>query len=395
MSSDLFDRNLSKLVRQAALPDGAAAARARFLREAESAPASRSRVIAVAAAALLIGTLIYGAARTERPAAVVVSHGPARPAQTPAGTEVTVGNDLLQVTFKAGRGSRATKTSFELQGRTSKLPDGLVLRIRMQWLAESFDGRRLVPRGDYASQGTRILERGALEMAWEDVWAGSLQIDVSTPDDLQDREVLSRLKMKESDRTWSFTFQIGDERLLPRVDAQLAELADLIREAQALVDRARKESALEEHFRANAKSLADETNRLLERLKRFSFVGLYPAGTSLVLVSLHNLRGALPNVAFKEGKFAGAPDYHQMTPGNKVVPFSFDGLREGLDLASLVAGREFDLWILRDLARGGPRPEINDAVKRHAQRPGVIEFAIGLLIPGDPNLMDEIRSVVK
>ena len=84
---------------------------------------------------------------------------------------------------------------------------------------------------------------------------------------------------------------------------------------------------------------------------------------------------------WKAGKFSGVAAYHNKNEPEmnfRQEDFTFSNFRRYVDEAIDISGREFALWIVKDLRRAGRRTIHGEAVRRHAQRPGVAEYAARL-----------------
>lgn len=400
MNPDVFERNVERLVRKAALPvDGAAIerARARFVRAAGPASTARSRGLALIAASLLFGALVYGVSTSTAP--------PPRPEpreaqETPvAFTAVPLrgGNEWLKGTLQMSPGARSAAKQLRFEGR-SPLPDGLVFQVRVLREEESYDGKGLVPslREEFPKQVA--LANGDFDLDWQTPRQGRLRLEIAAPDRVQEADVLPSLKLREADRTWTFEAAAWDDRLLAQLEPQLAELASLATELADLVRRVDESCASMELFKPKEKGFAAEAAKLKARCDGFAAAGLYPAAARELSKVCNDLLGALPIFTWEGGRFDGPKSYYTNNRRGKTFrgdAFEFATLRGYLDAAVVVGGREFGLWILKDLARRGPRPELAETAARSASRPGVAPFAARLLGEAGPALEAEIRRMAK
>jgi hypothetical protein len=402
MSSDIFEKNVANMVRHAALRvDDARAGRARekFLRGTAAPPEGLSwKFAAVAAAALVIITIVWSA-RTERPAGTAGSTPAKEPSNPASPAAVQGGNDLLRGTFTLlSRGARFPKLRFAAR---SSLPAGLCFTARMTRMEEQLAGNRLTLTVLDSMVSTPELRNGAFEEEWEQRQPVMIRLDVSAPDHLQERDLVKHLKVPEPKRKWTFEFSAWDEKICSRLGPQLAEVADIAREVREFVGRVEASCATEALFKDRQKALIDEAERFKIRAENFARTGLYPASTSQIGFIARNLEISIAIFKWEDGKFAGPKDYH--TDNKKGLthrrdPFEFEMLRKYLDEAVVVAGREFDLWILKDVRRAGLEDLHHRIVKEQEKRPGVSEFAEQLQsLPGQDSgaLELEIRALKK
>jgi hypothetical protein len=414
MNSDLFEKNIGRLVKQSALPltdERRDRARAAFLRAAEaSASRSRLRLIGIAAAVLIFFGVVYETTTRplpKLPPAPVDSAVSKQQTEAAAWTDVLGdgGSTLIQGSLLMSGPSRsgpfARKVVFKVG---SSLPDGFTFRLRIEAMEEQLRGAVLVSKPRTLFPVQPVLDHGGFETDWDLVAPAPLSIDVSTPDSLQDRTVLEQTKLAEGARTALFHYSPWDDGLLRRLEPQLAELADFAREGRELVARVEAACATEARFKAEEKQLTADAGRLQARVEGFAANGLYPAAARILSYTFRDLATSMAIFKWKDGKLEGPVSYYTNgKPGTlfRGDPFAFDALRRYLDDAVLVSGREFDLWILRDFRRAGPREALVAAVEESKKRPGVAEFAEALKAlaapPGTlpPTLEDEIRKISK
>lgn len=405
MSTERLDRNLSRLLRFAVLPsDGAARSRARaeFLRVAEPASPGRARGLAVAAAAVLIGALVYAAIRDGAPPPSAPTLPFAREPQEPAAPFKPVpgagGNPILKGVLTVSRGPGSDRR-FRFQGRGG-LPEGVALQVQVRRAEQHFLLGRLSEDWQAVQSFTPTQEQGSFDVEWPLSTPGRLSIRVTAPDSIQDLRVLEALnRIPEKERGWTFEYSAWDDSLLANLDPQLAEIAELAREATDLVARAQAACATPERFGAEEKSLIADARRLESRAHGFAAAGLYPAAALELARMAGDFAGSLAIFTWKDGRFEGPSSYytnHQRGKTYRGDPFDFDALRRYAGEVVLMAGREFDLWIVQDWFRAGTRPLLLDTVDRSAKRIGVADYAERLKA-GEPDsrLIDAIRTIVR
>ncbi|HVR85499.1 MAG TPA: hypothetical protein VMU54_14375 [Planctomycetota bacterium] len=401
MTSDLFEKNIRMLVRQAALPlenDTRMRARAEFLRAAEATPSGRSGGLAVAAAALLICALLYGAARSGTPPAPP-SPPFSRELQEapPAATtfEISGGNELLKGVLRIVKGADSSRT-LRFEGR-SPLPEGIAFHAVLMPAVNRLVKGRLEEDSRSAIPTSTRLESGGFTVEWEAPPPGMATLQFRAPDDAQEIPILSLLKTMESAREWSFVALLWDDGLLSKLEPQLGELTQLAADMRDLVARVEASCATMELFKAQEKALIAEARRMEARANGISTTGLFPAASQQIAYTAGDLATSMPIFTWRDGKFDGPSSYytnHQRGKTFRGDLFDFDALRRYLDECVIVGGREFDLWIANDLRRSGLRPLLIEAVNRSAKRRGVLEFAERLRSGAvDGALLGEIRQI--
>ena len=399
MNPELFEKNIGKLIHQAALlPDVATRERARaeFLLAAQPSPTARSWGLAVTAAALLLAALVYGSLHPGASPAPpsVPSKEPQESPPSYTTLQTSGGNDLLKCVLKTTNGAGfGRKLLFE--GR-SPLPEGVVFHaLIMPGAYRLLKGRLEEDPQGISSIPTR-LEAGSFTVECEVPRPGITTVEFRAPDYAQDMAVLKQLKIKEAEREWSFVAYSWDDGLLSRLEPQLAELTQLAAEARDLVARVEAACATTEQFKAAEKEFILAARRIEARAKGLSATGLFPAAVHQIASTAGDLAASMAIFTWKDGKFDGPSSYYTDHKRGKTFRgdlFDFDALRRYLDEAVLVGGREFDLWIANDLRRSGLRPLLIDIVNKSAGRPGVAEFAERLKAGTAP--VDEIRQIAK
>jgi hypothetical protein len=415
--SDVFEKNIARLVKESALPltdERRARARAEFLRATE-APASRShlRLIGVAAAVLLFCGVIYETTTRPLPKLPPTPIPDAewrKQNEPPAWTDVAGDPpsvlDVYQGSLRMSRPSRTQPFGRTLvfKGRSKKLPDGLCIRVLVFGMEEQLRGGSLVAMPKLLAKPMPVLDKGGFEFDLNLATPTQLVVNLEAPDSLQDKLVLEQTRTLEVERGGGFLYSPWDDSLLSRLGPQLRELGTVSQEARALVDRVEAACATEALFKGQEKKLIAEAERLQARAEGLANNGLYPAASWLQYYTLRDLATSMAIFKWKDGKLEGPVSYYTNgKPGNtfRGDPFGFETLRKYLTESVLVSGREFDLWILRDYRRAGPRAELAVCLLFSEEHPGVAEFAAALKeaveakVSPTAKLEAEIRKISK
>lgn len=379
MSSEIFDRNIGELVKRGALRPDAARARERFLGAVAAPPERRSWAVAAAAAAVLVAATIVWSAKPGNspvePPLVMIPPPPVltRPAPLP-------GNDLLRAELKLPSGTERRPT-YHFIGK-STLPDGLIFKIRVHRMIEEFSGGSLKPLAVDQGNGTVELEKGLFDYDWAASTPGPLRLEVSAPDGFQEKEMVRTIKVKEAERTWAFEYAAWDDKLRDLLEPQLSEIADLSIEALKLIDRCESLVVNEELFKARMKEVSADAQRLQVRTNHFASKSLYPASLREIEYTVRTLSTLLQYFRWTDGKFAGPNSYYNNGKGDlthRNEAFAFNTLRRYLEEAVQAGGREFCLWVLKDVRRAGFQEAHRSLVKSQKHKPGVEPFAERLM----------------
>jgi hypothetical protein len=145
--------------------------------------------------------------------------------------------------------------------------------------------------------------------------------------------------------------------------------------------------------------LIRDAERLQTRAGNFAGKGVYPAALHQIAYTARDLATSMPDFKWLEGKFQGPVTYYTETKKRRTFrqePFEFAALRKYLDEAEIVAGREFGLWIVKDIRRVGVQDAHRALVTSMSKRAGVAGFEERLVDAGpDPRLEDDLRTLAK
>jgi hypothetical protein len=387
MSPDPLEKNIARLVRQSALPNDEARqrrAREHFLRAAGDRPAEAlGRRLAVAAAAILVCGLVFWAVKADRKpapidAAVVGKQEKQSPEKRDARLEKPTAGNKLQGSLNLTRSDGGSRLHY--RGLVSIDAPGLVFQVYVAPIDLKLENGMLVvgPHKTPVLVDTVVLKDYLIDVEWTTPRLEPIQLKILAPDSAQDQTVLEHLKLKEADRTWTFEFVAWDERLLPRLAPQLDEVADFVKEGRDLVARCDAAARTEASFTDLKEMLIRDARGLQARAKSFAEAGLYPVSTEQVSYVARDLATQIPNFTWEAGKFQGPTSYYTKGKRSETFrqePFEFETLKKYLDEAEVVAGREFGLWIVKDIRRFGLQDGHRGVVKQMEKRPGVAGFA--------------------
>ncbi len=284
------------------------------------------------------------------------------------------------------------------------LPDGVILKINLSRVIENLQGGQLLPTYTGSGGGTEGIEGKKFTYDTPIDGPGKYLVTVAVPIDMQERQHYDDLKKRTANKhTWQFEFLVWGDELVTQLSPKLTELQALIAECREMLKQFEAATQNEQVWMAQNKGLVQEANKLRAKLEGHELKGFYPAAVSNLYFTVRNVVTNAPYYTFQDGKFSGAKDYH--ADSKKVSTFrnedfNWENLKRYVEESLPCSGREFALWIVKDLRRTGGvmRGEIQEAVKQQAKSPGVDFFAERLqkatIADLDP-LEAEIRGTAK
>lgn len=263
-----------------------------------------------------------------------------------------------------------------LQG-ACPLPDGVVVKVNLSRAAESVVGGELQPVYVGAGSGTSEIEGKRFGYDTVVDGPGKYNAQILLLDDMQDQLVAAEVKRKAgARRAWHFELLVWGDELIHQLPPKLAELHALIAETRELFKRFETACQSEQRWTAESKPLVAEGTKLQAKLDKHELKAFYPAAVNNLYYTLRNVVNNAPYYTFEDGTFTGAKDYH--ADGTKVKTyrgeeFNWDNLKRYVEESLTVGGREFCLWVVKDLRRtaGQLRPELVEAVKSQRTAAGV------------------------
>jgi hypothetical protein len=279
---------------------------------------------------------------------------------------------------------RRTDDRLHFEGR-SPLPDGLVLRVRVERLEIQEQDRVLRTEVCKSFPVTVTVRQGSIAFDWPQQNPGKVRLRVDASEDLQDRELSKQLREKgipAKELQWTFEYCAWDEKLLSLLGPQLEEVKGLAENVRDLVGRVSQGCEPQAAFEAQKKTLIKEAEKLQAKAQGMAATGLFPEASRRIAYTAGDLAQAMTIFTWKEDKFDGARSYYtngEKSKTHRAEPFEFAALRKYLDEAVVVGGREFGLWITQEFGRTGPRPLLAETVKPYERRPGLADVAERLM----------------
>jgi hypothetical protein len=296
--------------------------------------------------------------------------------------------------------ARARVPRLRLDG-TAPYPDRTVLRMHLARQFEMWAGGRILPTSIGGSGG--FVEVRNRKFVYEPLFEGPghylIRVEFSL--DSQPEPLRDALKKQPPRKEWTFQFAAWGDELASQV-GKLPEVDQLAAEALELIRRFEKACVSKASWEAEAKELNKECARLMAKIEgeKLDLKTVFPASMNQLFYTVRSIRGTSDLFHWENGKFAGGRSYHaenQKVKTHREEDFTFENLRRYVEEVPSLAGREFALWVVKDLRRteGKLSSALEDALKANAAHAGVAPYAERLqkATPADLDLLEtEIRG---
>ena len=301
-------------------------------------------------------------------ALVVLALGPARAEQ----------EDSLGMSLTCKTPSFKVRKPLLILNGACALPDGVWLKLNMSRVVEQMLGNEISPLYLGAGNGTTGVNGKKYLYDIPIDGPGKYIVTVAIIDDLQERHLVAEVKKKAGNRrNHQFEFLVWSDDLISTVSSKLNEMKALTDECREMVKKFEKAATAKVQWEAESKPMTAEGTRLVNKLETHELKVHFPAAVGNLWYTIRTVVNNAPYYTYgADGKFTGAKDYH--ADGQKVQTFrgedfNWDSLKRYIDDTPVFAGREFCLWIIKDLRRtaGQMRPDIQEALKTHKADPGV------------------------
>jgi hypothetical protein len=288
---------------------------------------------------------------------------------------------------------------------TCPLPSGVILRLTLQHVTENLAGALIQSTTVAVSGSNTEIEDKKFTFTTTVEGPGKYETVISAPLELQELDHVAEVKKRIGTKPgWQFEFLVWGDDLMTLLSPKLIEVHSLVNETRDFLKRLEQACSSEQSWESQKKVLTAEGNKLGNKIFNSELKAYYPAAMNNLNFTV---RGVVGNTAYytfgADGKFAGAKDYHA---DNKKVStfrnedFTWENLKRYVEESVPCAGREFSLWIVKDLRRtaGQMRPEILDVLKTQKAAPGVDIYAerLGKATITDLDALEaEIRGIKK
>ena len=261
---------------------------------------------------------------------------------------------------------------------TCSLPDGAYLKVNLSRVTEQVLGPELSQVYVGAGNGTSEISNKKFIYDSNIDGPGKYNVTITIIDDLQIKELVAEVKKRAGNkRNYQFEFLVWGDDLIGTISSKLNELTGLVNETREIVKKFEAASENKAGWDAQMKPLQNEGIKFQSKLENHELRAYYPAAVNNMYYTIRNVVNNAPYYTFgANGKFSGAKDYH--ADGEKVKTFrgeefNWENLKRYIEDTPAIGGREFCLWIIKDLRRtaGQMRPDIQEAIKLHKASPGV------------------------
>jgi hypothetical protein len=260
---------------------------------------------------------------------------------------------------------------------TCPLSDGIILKVNLSRVTETVSGAAIQPTFTGAGNGTCDIEGKKFLYDAPIDGPGKYNVQISLVEDLQEKHLAAEVKKKAgTKRNWQFEFLVWGDELITQISPKLNDMHTLVTETRDLIKRFERAAASKEGWAAESKPLVAEGTKFQAKLEHHELKAFYPGAMNELFYTVRNVVNNAPYYTYgADGKFSGAKDYHADNEKVKTYrgeEFNWENLKRYVESALPVAGREFSLWVVKDIRRtGASRPEIVDAVKAQKAAPGV------------------------
>jgi len=284
---------------------------------------------------------------------------------------------------------------------TCPLPDGVNLTVNLSRSVESLLGGTTLEQSMLgAGGGTAEIEGKKFTYDQNIDGPAKYLATVNLSVEMQDKQHVSEVKKWAAKKEFrQFEFLVWGDELVSQLGPKLLELQLLIGESRELVKKFESACASEQSWMSQSKPLVEEARKLRMKLETHELKAFYPAAVNNMQRTIQNIQTNAPYYTFQDGKFTGAKDYH--ADSKKVSTFrnedfSWENLKRYIEESLGCSGREFCLWIVKDLRRTGGqmRPEIQEALKQQKASPGV-DFFVERLQKATISDLDPLEAEIR
>jgi len=198
--------------------------------------------------------------------------------------------------------------------------------------------------------------------------------------DENQNEAVGKLTKNLNPKKWSFLFSAFGDDLMGQLEAKLGVIDELAGEALAILKEFQEGSVKEDAWKSLEPQLEPRIKKLRAKAEVHEVRDYYRASMTEIHSTIEVVHQNLRYIVFKDGKFAGAKDYHagdNQVKTHQGDPYAHENFLRYIQQAPAIAGRELCLWIIKDFRRSGNalRVETAELIKRVSKRAGVAEFA--------------------
>jgi len=290
---------------------------------------------------------------------------------------VVLNQEEIQVTLKCDQPSISAlkpRPSVALKG-TCSCPNGVPLKIKMTGYVED-----LLPSGALVPIAKELLSR--IEEVETEKYScmspiagpGNHTAEVTILDKFLDQrelpdDVKRALQLKNR---WKFDFLLWDRNLVGTLGSQLSDVRSLTEETQEYVRKVETAIGSEQSWTANREKIISRGQALRSKLESHELTAFFSAALGNLSDIMRMIVGSAPKFVFENGKFKGVGRSHnQKLLNDQDVEFSWEELNRAVGESIQIAGREYWLWMIKDVRHAGGkiRPEVIEAIDANSTIP--------------------------
>jgi len=291
-------------------------------------------------------------------------------AQTPPPEAVTL--RLLSFPKKGGG-------ELKYEGKAA-FPDGIALKGTLFRSEERLKDGRLEPELSEIASDVATVEGRRIAFTLPVKEPGVYQLVVELREDLQEPDLLPSIARSLPGK-WTFGQAVWGDEFAGLVGSKLREFDLQADAAIGLIRRCAAATTTNQMWKDLYPALDKELASYLKKLDQSGLEKTYAAAVLELRCTMRNLKGNAEAMVFGEdGTCKGSIDYRTKKPTKTIhsEDFAFDAIVKDVDASKRAAGREFLLWIIKDVRRSGPRSELSLVLHSEAKREGVASYVDAL-----------------
>jgi hypothetical protein len=259
-------------------------------------------------------------------------------------------------------------------------PDGIALKGTLYRTEERLVEGVLDPELTEIASEVATVERRrvAFTMAIKD--PGFYRLVVELREDLQEPDLLKAITSSVPGK-WTFDHAVWGDDLTASLGSKLRDFDVHVDTCLGMVRRFAQASASTQAWKEQYPLLDKELAGFLKKFDSTPLERVFPASVLELRLTMRNLKGNAEAILFNtDGSCKGSIDYRTQKPTKTIhsQDFTFEAILKDVEATRAAVGREFALWLIKDVRRSGPRPELTALLRSEAKHPGLAEHAQAL-----------------
>ena len=266
------------------------------------------------------------------------------------------------------------------EGKTT-LPNDAVLKGSLYRLEERAAGGRLSAEPAEAGRAVAQVAEKKVSFQFPADRPGLYRLTVELSEDRQDPALLPALR-KLPVTKWTFEAEGWGDAWIAQLGGRLADIDRFGQEAITLIEEFGQAAVSKDVWTDRRPKLEKEAEKFLKKIEEAQAAQVYTASFKESRDTVRNMKGNAALFQFgDDGKCRGPFNYMTKKPAQTIhqEDFTFERIKKYLEEAGTVAGREYCLWLVKDIRRVGERrAAIVDALKVQKHHAGVGDHAARL-----------------